>query len=86
VSAYIRCALLVFKFARSLWLRGQLKHGSLLFLTEERQEYDLTIWKFQSIVMRRDSLLVHLSKDRGRVLHYFIAPSEQTGRFTGYFV
>jgi hypothetical protein len=86
VSAHVRCALLVLKLARSLWLRRQLKDRSLLSLTEERQEYDLTIRKFQSIVMRSDSLLVHLSKDRRRVLHYFIAPSEQTGRLTGYFV
>jgi hypothetical protein len=86
VSAHVRCALLVLKLARSLWLRRQLKDRSLLSLTEERQEYDPTIRKFQSIVMGGDSLLVHLSKDRRRVLHYFIAPSEQSGRLTGYFV
>jgi hypothetical protein len=59
-----------------LQLRRQLKHRSLLFLTEESQEYDLTIRKFQSIVMRGDPLLVDLAKDRRCMLHHFIAPSE----------
>jgi hypothetical protein len=86
VSAHVRCTLLVLKLARRLWLRRQLKHRSLLSLAEERQEYDLTIWKFQSIVMRGDPLLVDLAKDRRRVLHHFIAPSEQTSRLTDYFI
>jgi hypothetical protein len=85
-SAHVRRTLLVLELARSLGLRGQLKNRSLLSLTEERQEYDLTIWKFQSIVVRGDLLLVDLSEDRRLVLHYFFAPSEQTSRLTGYFV
>jgi len=86
VSAHVRCTLLVFKLMRSLWLGWQLKHRSLLSLTEERQEYNLTIWKLQSIVVRGDLLFVDLSKDRRLVLHQFFAPSEQTGRLTGHFV
>jgi hypothetical protein len=86
VSAHVCYTLLDLKLAKSIWSRRQLKHRSLLSLTEERQQDDLTIWKFQSIVVRGDLLRVDLAKDRRLVLHQFFAPSEKTGRLTGYFV
>jgi len=59
---------------------------SLLSLAEGRQQYDLTIRKFQNIVVRGDLLLIDFSKNRRLVLHDFLAPSKKVGRLTGYFV
>jgi hypothetical protein len=41
-----------------------LKNCSLLILSQESQEHDLTVWKFKRIVMGRDLVFVDLTKDR----------------------
>jgi hypothetical protein len=44
------------------------------------QERDLTVWKFQRIVMSRDLFLVDLPKDRRLVPDGLIAPTQHTNR------
>ena len=50
--------LLGLSFDDSLWLGRQLKNCSLLTLTENRQQHDLAVRKFDRIVMATFSLLV----------------------------
>src|SRR5215471_2006518 len=52
-----------FDLNRSPWLRWQLENGSFLTLFQTCQEYDLTVWKLQCIVMGGDLLFVNLPKD-----------------------
>ena len=80
LSAHVGCALLLLKLARSLRLHRQLKHRSLLSLTKERQEYDLTIRKLQCIVMGGDSLLVDLALSRSSLS----PPAPKNGNVTSH--
>ena len=53
-----------FDLNRSPWLRWQLENGSFLTLFQTCQEYNLTVWKLQCIVMGGDLLFVDLPKYR----------------------
>jgi hypothetical protein len=59
-----------------LRLRRQLKNCSLLAFSHTGQEHDLTVRKFQRIVMSGDFFFIDLPKDRCLVLDHPI-PSTQ---------
>ena len=75
-SARVGCPLLSRSFNGGLWLRRQLKNRRLLPLAQARQEYDLTVRKFERIVMRRYFFLVDLPKDRRLVTDYSFVPAQ----------
>src|SRR5215472_6211609 len=67
----------------SRWLRRQLKNCSFLTFLYTVQERDLTVWKFQRIMMSRDLFLVDLPKDRRLVPDHLISPTKGTNRLAG---
>src|ERR1700719_679937 len=71
-SADIYCPLLGRRLSGSLWLGRQLKNRSLLTLTEDCQQHDLAVRKFDRIVMGRYFLFVDLPKDRRRVVEHVL--------------
>jgi hypothetical protein len=77
-SAYVGCPPLGFGLNDSLWLRWQLKNRGLLTLTQACQEHDLTVWKFQCIVMSDDPVFVDLPKDRYLMLDCTVVPRPQS--------
>ena len=71
---------LSFKLNSCLRLRRQLKNCSFLTFYHTVQEHDLTVWKFQRIMMSRDLFLVDLPKDRRLVPDHLISPTKDTNR------
>jgi hypothetical protein len=69
-----------FHLNSSLGFRRQLKNRSLLTFSHTVQERDLTVWKFQRIMMSRDLFLVDLPKDRRPVPDHLISPTKDTNR------
>jgi hypothetical protein len=63
-SADVHRPLLGCRLGGSLWLSGQLKNRGLLTLTKERQQQDLTVGKFERIVMGHCVFFVDLPKNR----------------------
>ena len=61
-------------FNSSLRFRRQLKNCSLLAFTYTRQEHDLTVRKFQRIVMSGNPIFVDLPKDRRFILDRAVVP------------
>ncbi|MGC2076106.1 MAG: hypothetical protein WA728_08765 [Xanthobacteraceae bacterium] len=58
-------------------MRRQLKHHCLLTPPQVVQENDLTVWKFQRVMMRRRTLFVDLPKNRRSVKDFFPPPTQQ---------
>src|SRR5260370_32164809 len=79
-SAYKCDPLLSFALNRSAWLRRQLKNCSLLAFSHTCQEHDLTVRKFQRIMVSGDLLFIDLPKDRRLVLDHLIPPTQHTDR------
>ena len=73
--AFLRCG-----FDRGLRFRRQLQHCCLLSLTQDRQQHDLAVRKFECVVMRRDFSFVDLPKDRRLMVDNPIAPRKQAVR------
>src|SRR6516162_2839828 len=69
-----------FHLNSSLGFRRQLKNCSLLIFSHTCQQRDLTVWKFQRIMMSRDLFLVDLPKDRRLVPDHLISPAKDTNR------
>jgi hypothetical protein len=65
-STHVGRPLLGCRFDGSLWLGRQLKNRRPLILTQDRQQHDLAVRKFERIVMCRYLFFVDLPKDRGR--------------------
>jgi hypothetical protein len=63
-----------FNLSRSPWLCWQLENCSFLTFAQTCQEHDLTIWKFQRIVMSGDFVFVDLPKDRRLMLDCTVVP------------
>ena len=79
-SAHKCDPLLSFNLDCSRWLHRQLKNCSLLTFSHTGQERNLTVWKFQRIMMSRDLFLVDLPKDRRLVPDHLISPAKDTNR------
>jgi hypothetical protein len=84
-SADVDRPLLSYRLGGSVWLGGQLKNRSLLTLTNECQQQDLAVWKFQRIVMRHRLFFVDLPKDGCRAIEHVLAPAKWTDRPGGNF-
>src|SRR5215469_17768418 len=64
----------------SRWLHRQLKNCSFLTFSHTGQERDLTVWKFQRIMMSRGLFIVDLPKDRRLVPDHLISAAKDTNR------
>ena len=65
------------KHSGALVRHRQLKHRGLLALYQKRQKNNLTVWKFQRIVMRNGIIFVDLTEDRSPVFD-LLTPRPQT--------
>ena len=57
----------------------EIQPGNTFRIAQACQEDDLTVWKFQGVVMRCRAPFVDLPKNRRLIIAYLAAPAQQAG-------